>query len=246
MACAAAYWIQDGVLSQGTPEAYFSGLIEKEHVISLVGGGGKSSLQRYLCAAFAKGGMKTAAITTTKICRPLHFCRTIEECRPCWSAGEYAICGEPYGENKLSMPDDAALAALLAEADAIVVEADGAHGLPIKAPAPHEPVILPQSDIVIAVMGLDALDEPVERVCHRPEQVCALLCCDMQHRLTCRDAVRMLLSQQGARKGVGERAFYAVLNKCDDARRLAMGEDILHILRREGFARAVLTAGMHL
>lgn len=246
MDCAAAYWLEEGLIRQGTPEAYFESLLKQRHVISIVGGGGKSSLQGYLARCYAQRGMKTAATTTTKIRRPAHLCRTIEACRACWAAGEYAVCGEPYGENKLSAPEDTVFLALLGEADALVIEADGAHGLPCKAPAAHEPVILPQSDVVIAVLGLDALGETVETVCHRPKQVCALLSCDMQHRLTCEDAATLLLSQQGARKDVGSRAFYTVLNKCDDAQRLAQGMEILQILRRDGFERAVLTTGMHL
>ena len=243
---AAAYWMQDGALRRGTPERYFEPILEKGHVIALVGGGGKSSLQRYLARCCARRSLKTAVTTTTKIYRPAHFCRTMEACRVCWAAGEYAVCGKPYGENKLSAPEDALFSALLAEADAVVIEADGAHGLPCKAPAAHEPVILPQADIVIAVLGLDALGEPVETVCHRPRQVCALLSCDMRHRLTCEDAATLLLSQQGARKDAGSRTFYTVLNKCDDAQRLAQGMEILQILRRDGFERAVLTTGMHL
>ena len=243
---AAAYWMQDGALRRAAPEAYFAALLEKGHVISLVGGGGKSSLQAYLARCYAKRGMKTAATTTTKIRRPDRFCRTIIECRACWAAGEYAVCGEPYGENKLSAPDDATLAALLDEADAVVIEADGAHGLPCKAPAAHEPVILPQSDVVIAVLGLDALGQRVETVCHRPQQVCALLGCELQHRMTCDDAAALLLSLCGARKDVGSRAFYVVLNKCDDAQRLAQGMEILRILRAQGHTQTVITTGMHL
>ena len=243
---AAAYWMEADVIRQAAPEAYFASLLEKGHVISIVGGGGKSSLQGYLACCYARRELKTAAATTTKIRRPSRFCRSMEECSACWAEGEYAVCGEPYGENKLSAPDDALLSWLLDEADALVVEADGAHGLPCKAPAAHEPVILPQSDTVIAVLGLDAIGEPVETVCHRPQQVCALLSCDMHHRLTCGDAAALLLSQQGARRDVGSRAFYIVLNKCDDAQRLAQGTEILRILRAHGHDRAVLTAGMHL
>ena len=243
---AAAYWMVADMLRQGTPETYFAALLEKGHVISLVGGGGKSSLQAYLARCYAKRGMKTVATTTTKIRRPDRFCRTIVECRERWAAGEYAVCGVPYGENKLSTPDDATLAVLLDEADAVIVEADGAHGMPCKAPAAHEPVILAQSDVVIAVLGLDALGQPVEAVCHRPQQVCALLGCDLQHRLTCGDAARILLSDRGARRDVGDRAFYVMLNKCDDAYRRVQGERILHILCEYGQTQNVMTTGMHL
>lgn len=242
---AKAYWIQDGRLHEGTPEIYFEFLNERGHVISLVGGGGKSSLQRCLAGCFQKNGMKTAAATTTKIWRPEAFCTSIADCRAFWAAGEYAVCGEPYGEAKLTVPREAFLDALLKETEAVVVEADGSRCLPCKAPAEHEPVILPQTDIVIAVMGLDALGKPIAQVCHRPERVCALLGCDEAHLLTCEDAADILLSDHGARKDVGKRMFYVVLNKCDDALRLEQGKQILEILHERGQKRAVLTAGMH-
>lgn len=243
---AKAYWIQNGRLREKEPEAYFAFLKESGHVVSLVGGGGKSSLQRRLAKGFQKNGMKTAAMTTTKIWRPEAFCTSIEDCCACWTAGQYAVCGEPYGEAKLTVPSEAFLDALLEEAEAVVVEADGAHCLPCKAPAEHEPVILPQTDIVIAVMGLDALEKPIREICHRPEKVCALLECDERHQLTCEDAAEIMLSDRGARKGVEDRAYFVVLNKCDDAQRLEQGKRILDILHASGQTRAVLTAGMHL
>ena len=37
--------------------------------------------------------------------------------------------------------------------DLVLVEADGSKRLPCKVPADHEPVLLPESDIVVAVLG---------------------------------------------------------------------------------------------
>jgi probable selenium-dependent hydroxylase accessory protein YqeC len=45
--------------------------------------------------------------------------------------------------------------------DFLIVEADGAAGKPLKAPAAHEPVIPPSTTLVVAVMGLEALGRPV-------------------------------------------------------------------------------------
>ena len=165
-------------------------------------------------------------------------------CRACWAAGEYEVCGERLNERKLVAPAPEFLAQLLAQADALFIEADGARSLPCKAPAAHEPVILPETDTVIAVMGLDALDQPVSEVCLRAQHVQALLDCDPEHRLTGADMVRLLLSDQGSRKSVAQRNFFVVLNKCDVAQRLDEGKRILELLRAQGQTRAVLTAGM--
>ena len=57
----------------------------------------------------------------------------------------------------------------------LLLEADGAKRMPCKVPAAHEPVLLPESDIVLAVAGLSALGRPLREVCFRLEQACALL-----------------------------------------------------------------------
>jgi len=46
--------------------------------------------------------------------------------------------------------------------DVILVEADGARGLPLKAPYDHEPVIPRDATLVVPVAGLDALGQPLD------------------------------------------------------------------------------------
>lgn len=236
-----AYWERGGRGETGSAAAYFTFLSEAGHVVSLVGGGGKSTLMAHLAACFCRNGLRTAAMTTTKIARPAHPCATMADCRAAWAAGQVAACGAADVQGKFRAPALDVLGALLREAQAVVVEADGAHRLPCKAPAAHEPVILPETDIVVGVMGLDALGQPVEKACHRPEYVQALLGCAEDHRLTAQDMADILLSAQGTRKGVGARAYHVVLNKCDDAQRLEAGRQVLAALRARGHTRAVLT-----
>lgn len=241
---AVAWWLRGEQLVGGKPEEALPFLGERGHVVSLVGGGGKTTLMYHLAEVSRTRGLRTAVMTSTKIGRPGAYCRTMAVCRACWAAGEYAVCGERMDERKLTAPAPAFLSQLLAQAEAIFIEADGARRLPCKAPAAHEPVILPETDTVIAVMGLDALDRPVCEVCLRTDIVQALLGCGPAHRLTGEDMVRLLLSERGARKGVAQRDFFVVLNKCDDAQRLEAGRAILELLRAQGQTRAMLTAGM--
>lgn len=236
-----AYWERDGQNMQGCAEAYFPFFDGKKHVVSLVGGGGKSTLLSYLGGAFHRRGMRTAIMTTTKIGCPERYCTMMEECFRCWDAGEMAVCGRRYGEEKFRAPSPEFLEALLDRADAVVIEADGARRMACKAPAAHEPVILAQTDVVIGVMGLEVLGEPIDIACHRPERVQALLGCEGSHCLTASDMAAILLSDQGTRKGVGNRDYHIVLNKCDDMQRLASGKEILNALRRRGHTQAVLT-----
>jgi probable selenium-dependent hydroxylase accessory protein YqeC len=65
--------------------------------------------------------------------------------------------------------------ALRSRADLVLVEADGARGRSLKAPAAHEPVVPPASDVVVVVAGLDALGAALDAgLVHRLERVCAL------------------------------------------------------------------------
>jgi len=237
-----AYWRSGDALISGRVQTYFPFFDGKKHVISLVGGGGKSTLLDYLAGCFAARGMKAAVMTTTRMACPEHICKTIEDCRACWARGEYASCGERTENGKFRAPEDELSKALLEEADAIIVEADGAHMLACKAPAEHEPVILPQSDIVIGVMGIEVLGYGVGEVCHRPQHVCALLDCDESHLLTAADLADILVSEKGTRKDVGARDFYVVLNKCDDEKRRKDGETVLSELEKRGQKNAVLTS----
>ena len=134
------------------------------------------------------------------------------------------------------------LNALLEEAEAVIVEADGAHMLACKAPAEHEPVILPETDIVIGVMGIEVLGGEVGRVCHRPKHVCTLLGCVERHTLTAADMADIFVSEKGTRKHVGARDFYAVINKCDDEERIGNGKTVLEALEKRGQKKAVLTS----
>ena len=237
-----ACWLKDGGLIKGSAEEFFPFFNGKKHVISLVGGGGKSTLMEYLAQRFAARGMKTAIMTTTRIARPEKTACSMEECRACWAGGEYAACGEAMENGKFRAPQQEMIDWLLEEADVIIVEADGAHMLACKAPAEHEPVILPQSDIVIGVMGIEVIGGAVGKVCHRPQYVCALLGCGMDHCLTAEDMADILLSEQGTRKNVGARDFYAVLNKCDDEQRMQDGMRVVDALKRRGHERAMLNS----
>ncbi|MBP3655721.1 MAG: putative selenium-dependent hydroxylase accessory protein YqeC [Clostridia bacterium] len=239
---AAVYHLEGGRLIESAPDAYFSFLGECGHVISLVGGGGKTTIMHDLARRYAARGKKTAVTTTTKIGQPASFCRNMEDCRACWREGRFAVCGEPLGNGKLTAP--AYLEQILDEADAVLIEADGARKLPCKAPAVHEPVIIPRTDIVIAVMGLDALGQAIDDCCLRSDHVQRILGCGGGHALTCEDMAALLLSEQGSRKDVGGRMYYTLLNKCDDAQRMEAGRRILTLLREAGHTRAALTAGM--
>lgn len=210
-------------------------------VLSLVGGGGKTTLLFHLAQALQADGQRTAVVTTTKIYRPPRLCRTPADCLARWADGDYAVCGQPVSAEKIGPPEASLLTWLLDRADRVLIEADGARHLPCKVPAAHEPVLLPQCDTVLGVVGLSALGRPVAEVCFRPDLACALLGCQPDHRLTIHDLAHLLLSPRGTRKDVGDRDYRIVLNQCDSPAHRAAALDLAALLAHQGHTQTYLT-----
>lgn len=180
--------------------------------ICLVGAGGKTSLMYHIADAAAKRGKKVLVTTTTHIFLPeKNYAQSIEEARLLWEKGEYAVIGRGEKE-KLTFPTDQLYHALREEADVILIEADGSKGMPCKVPASHEPVILPDCQLVIGLLGMSALEKSCKDVCFRYDTDGQWLEDAILDENT---AVRLLTSEKGTRKSVGDREYIVVLNQCD-------------------------------
>lgn len=143
-------------------------------VTALIGGGGKTTLMYTLAEELRHRG--TVVVTTsTHIQRP-------EQYPVLTAADDVASALAEHGtvcvvsespEGKLCAPA-LSFEALAALADFVLVEADGSKRLPLKAHAPHEPVIPVNARRIIYVVGADGFGRPIRQVCHRPERYAAL------------------------------------------------------------------------
>lgn len=208
----------------------------KKHTICLVGGGGKTTVMYELAAAWAACGRRVLVLTSTHILRPVDgsFVADVPAVQNLWQQGRYAVIGTPEpATGKLTAPPQDLYEALHLQADVILCEADGSRHHPCKVPAENEPVLLPDSDIVLAVAGMDALGHSLAQACQRPQLAAELLGCSLDSVIDEQMLAALLLSEQGARKNVGKRTFYIVLNKCD-LLPVAQQEKILRLLVRAG------------
>ena len=190
----------------------------KKHNICLVGGGGKTTVMYELAAAWAACGRKVLALTSTHILCPADgsFAADVPAVQNLWQQGRYAVIGTPeFATGKLTAPPQSVYEALKLQADVILCEADGSRHHPCKVPAENEPVLLPDSDIVLAVAGMDALGRPLAQACQRSQLAAELLGCSAEKIIDAQMLASLLRSEQGAHKNVGKRTFYIVLNKCD-------------------------------
>lgn len=179
-------------------------------ITAFVGGGGKTSSMLTMGTELAQRDKRTVMTTTTRI---IPFCETLPKNLTC--------VGRPAEHGKLQAvehPD-----ALRQQYDFVLIEADGSRGLPLKAPAAHEPVLTPQTGLVIAVMGLTGIGRPIAQVCHRPERVCEVLSMTPEQCITPEAAATLLLHESGLRKEVHERRFAVILNQADGAKEKEAG-----------------------
>lgn len=204
----------------------------KKHTICLVGGGGKTTVMYELAAAWAACGRRVLVLTSTHILCPADgsFAADVPAVQNLWQQGRYAVIGTlELSTGKLTAPPQDLYEALKLQADVILCEADGSRHHPCKVPAEYEPVLLPDSDIVLAVAGMDALGRPLAQACQRSQLAAELLGCSLDSVIDAQMLASLLLSEQGARQNVGARAYYIVLNKCD-LLKAAQQEEILRLL----------------
>ena len=282
-------------------EQKFPFLREKGHVVSLIGGGGKTTLLYALSAYCTAKGWRVLTATTTHIRKPVNVpwiavneeektaslecesseCKTSvgikcvcentawenagKERDRLWQQGTYVVAGTPAPHEKLTILPESIRSEWISDADITFLEADGAKCLPCKFPAAHEPVILPQSDIVLAVAGLSALYRPLGEVCFRAE-----LAIEAWNRDVCeygdaaypKEGKRLLKevpiskdtsltpellawllgSENGARKDISGRSFFVVLNQADTSERREDGRKVLDILKHSYGIQGILTS----
>lgn len=150
--------------------------------ISVIGSGGKTTFLRF----WADRLPGTVILTTsTHIlpfpgiplvdASPANGPRVLPELRAALAENRVVCLGGPGPNGKLSSPESVLpFASLLSEADYVLVEADGARRLPLKAHRPWEPVIPACSDVTVCLIGASGIGKPVAEVCHRPDRFASL------------------------------------------------------------------------
>ena len=217
-----------------TLQTAFPFLMNEKCCVSFVGAGGKSSLIACIADWGTLHRKKVLVTTTTHIFRPSSekLAQNEQELEQIWHTGNWAVIGtvDPVQPQKLQSPKPYWLQRAAELADLILIEADGSKRLPCKVPASHEPVILPQTDVVVAVLGLSALNRPLKDCCFRLEKATELLSVTESHPLTREHMATIFASGQGLRKAVNTREYVVVLNQCDNEERRNVGEQISGIL----------------
>lgn len=208
---------------------------DRQEILSLTGGGGKTTVIRRLQKECRDRNIFHGVSTTTHMQYEKNksflgipslesFFEIYEACGTVWM-------GEPVSEAKMRGFPESFLQKVIESGAWLLLEADGAKCLPVKAPEIHEPVILTETTRVIQVYGLDGLGRPIGECCFRSHRVAEILGKKESDRLTETDLANLAVSPQGGRKMVGDHPCHVVLNKADTLKMVrkavAVGEKIL-------------------
>lgn len=139
-------------------------------LISVIGGGGKTTLLEVLAEELAPA--KVILSTTTHIFPfpniPTLQTEDILAVRDALAESRVICLGTHTLDGRLCSPG-LSHNRLIDYADYVIVEADGSRQLPLKAHASHEPFIPAWSQQTICVAGLSGLGKPIREAAHRPE-----------------------------------------------------------------------------
>jgi len=217
--------------------------VGSHELISLVGGGGKSTLlfaigralrgEVVLTTTTRMGGRQTNGMT------PL-VAPTDDELRAALHHDHRVLVrdrtepGTPKKPGKAIGPPPTTVDRWFDIADHVVVEADGAKHRPFKAPAEHEPRVPLRTTLLVAVIGADAIGRCIGDQCFRPMRVAAIAGCGPYDRLTPERAARVLTSDRGSRKNLPSQARFAVAITKVEPDNCHLVDETVAALRSEG------------
>lgn len=206
---------------------YFDIDINTKEMISVVGGGGKTTTMFNLAFELKRLNKRVLVTTTTAIYNPnrelydnivvLDDNKSIEDN---WQKGTITVLGRCIStENKILGVDGSFLNYVFSKSlfDFILVEADGSKKKPIKAPDSHEPVIPSNTSKVIGIIGMDSLGKIIDEAnVHRSEIFCDITNSSMGDIITEETIARLIVSEVGLFKGTPiDSKKYLLLNKAD-------------------------------
>jgi probable selenium-dependent hydroxylase accessory protein YqeC len=235
-------------------------MLEGGGVVSLVGGGGKTSLMFKLAGELSLTGDTVLTTTTTKIFEPTRDqtgCVILSE----------SVTGIIDRADELlnkhlhltaaagNLPESGKLCGFRPEIIGelwnaglfqwIIVEADGAAGKPLKVPVAHEPVIPACTQRLVGMVGLNGVGQPLtERLVFRHEHFARLTGLKFGSTVTDAAIADILVRDDGLFKGFCPQVMrIAFFNQADVRDNFAAGQRIARILsmrKNTGLNRVVI------
>src|SRR6266571_3493066 len=186
-------------------------------LIAITGAGGKTTTMYTLADELAQRGKRVITTTTTQIFYPepgetdtlIVVADTpilLQKIRAAWQKyHRLTVAGTVLRTEKLAglQPEQPYELLVKSGADVVIVEADGARHLMIKAPAEHEPEIPMQTNVALLLMSAEAINQPLcDRIAHRPEQVATVTGINVGDVLSPAVIAKLMTKEQGGMKNI--------------------------------------------
>ena len=226
-------------------------------LIAIVGAGGKTTTMFTLADELAAQGKRVITTTTTHIFIPKRgetdtfivspeLPRLLGMAAGAWMQHRrVTVASTLIASGKLAgLPPEQPYELLTrGGADVVIVEADGARHLMIKAPAAHEPVIPTHTNLALLLISAEALNQPLTpNIAHRAERVASVVGLNPGDILTPAHVARLVTSEQGALKHIPETApAYLLLTHAMPERQQAM-QELAALVRRSPRIAGVLAS----
>ena len=182
-------------------------------VVTIIGGGGKTSLMYYLLTILKGNGCTAIGTSTTKLSsQPLrgHCFMKVQSIAAGQQAVEQARDMQDhvtlvYGkddntlEKMIGIPSEWIDHLAIANRDVIfVVEGDGSAGKSLKGHLAHDPVIPSESSLIVVVIGIDSVGMQINfHNVHRPDRIYELTGSRVDSLITTDVITKLLLHPQG-------------------------------------------------
>jgi probable selenium-dependent hydroxylase accessory protein YqeC len=220
-------------------------------VVSITGAGGKTSLMYSLAQELVAAGKKVLTTTTTKIFPPTQkespativsrFSEEIiEKAEALLNRHSHLTVASDYLQDchKLNGLEPSAIEHILHTNlfDFIIIEADGAARRSLKASAPHEPVVPPFSDRVVAMVGLDVVAKPLtEEWVFRSSIFSRITGLDLLQNVTESSIASAIIHDMSSISVTGQESMkIAFLNKADNLKARQAGVRIATFIEKSG------------
>lgn len=213
--------------------------MESRICLSLCGAGGKTTLLYALLREANLYGKKGSLLTTALMKTPheedmfVFYGYGSKWMHKVWKFRQIIVAGGAAGRGLLNQADQASIDFQLRYADLIAVKADYSEDHPLKWPLAGEPKILPQSDRVMVMMGLSALDQPLEQVCQHAAEARAALKTDKER--VDEELLARLIWQ-----GYGRLSPWVFLNQADNEELRQRGRIVADHLKELGAEHIVI------
>jgi probable selenium-dependent hydroxylase accessory protein YqeC len=223
--------------------------LNKGGVISIVGAGGKTALMFRLAQELAARGERVLTTTTTKIRMPrrrqsslVMVCDSAEallrRAGAVLKRAPHITAGRriDHFQHKLLGFHPRTIDRIWKSRVFrwIIVEADGAAGKPLKAPAGHEPVIPGSTRLMIGTVGLTVVGKPLNpKWVFRPKLVSALTGLAPDAAISASAVAELCLNENGLMKNAPEQALrFIFLNQADSQKCLTAGKQIARLVTK--------------